>query len=129
MEMPLVGDYVAPVTASVRPSDTLRTVAAHITEDHVGALLAIAHDGVVGLISERDIVRALGEGMDPDEERVTDWMTENLLTADVDMPVPDAIERMEANEIRHLVVVGHSGKPVGIVSLRRLVAGDIMLPL
>ncbi len=127
-DLPRIGDLLAPVTASVRPSDTLRAAAVHLDADHVGALLVIAHDGAVGLISERDLVRSLAEGLDPDVERVDNWMTAELLTATLDTTVPAAIELMEANEIRHLVVTTATGMPAGVVSLRRLVAGDVILP-
>lgn len=126
--LPTVGELLAPVTATTRPTDTLRVAASHLAEDHVGALLVLSRERAVGLVSERDVIRALADGADPDEARVEEWMSDNLLTAEVDLPVPDAIERMEEHEVRHLVVTARSGSPIGIVSLRRLVASDVILP-
>ncbi len=128
MELPRLEDLLSPVTATARPSDTLRMASEHLTADEVGALVVLTHTGVAGLISERDVVRALADGADPDEERVDDWMADELVTATGQTTVPDAIELMEEAGVRHLVVTTDGGAPFGIVSLRRLVARDVILP-
>jgi CBS domain-containing protein len=77
----------------------------------------IEGDRPVGLLSERDLVRAISEGADPDEEQAGNVMTLDLVFAEPDELVLDVALRMVENEIRHLPVV-EDGVVVAMVSAR-----------
>jgi CBS domain-containing protein len=80
---------------------------------------------VVGIITDRDItVRAVARGMDPNQTRVEDVMTRDVLSCSSESEVEDACALMEKRQVRRLLVTGQDEVPVGIVSL-----GDIALCL
>jgi signal-transduction protein with cAMP-binding, CBS, and nucleotidyltransferase domain len=108
----------------VDPDATLRQVAALLADDYIGVAvvrgtrpMGAPGSHAEGLISERDIVRALAEGANPDVELARNVMTLDLATAAPRDSVLDVAESMLANEIRH-VPVTVDGVVVGVVSER-----------
>ena len=110
---------------TVDPGSTLREAARVLTDDLVG--LVVVHGSrpagasgtrVEGVISERDILRAVADHVRLDE-RVDDVMTTDLATVDARDSVAKAINLVLANDIRHLVVTDHD-LAVGVVSARDL---------
>ena len=79
-------------------------------------------DAVAGMVSERDIVRALAAGADPDEERVASVMSRRPRYLTLGDDVASAVDVMLAAGIRHLPVVD-DGELVGIVSIRDVARG------
>ncbi|QUD89873.1 CBS domain-containing protein [Phenylobacterium montanum] len=116
------GDLV--FTAS--PDETMAAAAALLHSRRVGAMVIVQEqDQVVGILSERDIVKAVAEqGAAALTQRVSQWMTKDVLFAQPDEPVHVLLERMTDRRVRHLpVVVG--GKLAGIVSIGDLVKSKI----
>ena len=105
----------------VDPDSTLRQAAATLADDYIGVAVVPGAgqtgDHVEGVLSERDIVRALADGADPDVEVARNVMTLDLATASVGDTIISVAECMLDNEIRHVPVV-HDGTVVGIVSER-----------
>ena len=114
-----VREVMASVTIQVGLADTLATVAELMAENEVGALPIVNGGGLRGIVTERDLVRAMAEGADPDEERAADRMTMQLESVPPDTPIEVATGRMLEGGIRHLTVV-EGGKLVGMVSIRDL---------
>jgi CBS domain-containing protein len=75
---------------------------------------------LVGVISERDIIRALASEMSLDT-KASDVGTRNVVTVRAKADVAEAAKAMNRNRIRHVVVVDDYEKPVGVVSMRDLV--------
>lgn len=111
-------------TVSVRPDTTLRLVAETLAREEVGAVVVRGADGLVGIVSERDLVRALADGVDPDVERAADVMTYDLLSVESVAAIDDVARTMLDGRIRHLPVVD-AGGPVGIVSIRDLLGAFV----
>ena len=107
-------------TVSVRPDTTLRQVAETLAREEVGAVPVKGADGLVGIVSERDIVRAIAEGVDLDSERADDVMTFELVSGASAASSDEVARIMIDGGIRHLPVVD-AGGPVGIVSIRDLI--------
>ena len=107
----------------VDPDATLRQVAETLADDYIGAALVRAAPPLgpgtcaEGVISERDIVRALAEGADPDIERAESVMTLDMVTVGPRDTIVSVAERMLDDEIRH-VPVCNDGEVVGVVSER-----------
>ncbi len=120
METLSVKDIMNKKVLTIEPDKTIREAAKIMNENDVGSLVVVKGEEVVGIITERDIVRAMAEGLNPDETKVSDVMTSEVFTALPDTSVLKAIEMMRAHRIRHLPVVDEKGKLVGIVSLRDL---------
>jgi CBS domain-containing protein len=113
---------------SVSPSATVLEVAEIISSRRIGAVLVLDADGgVAGIVSERDVVKALavhaGKVM---EMRADALMTRNVITATPQTTVDEAMQIMDTGYFRHLPVL-EGGKLAGIISIRDLVKYRIML--
>ena len=106
---------------TVGPSHTLREAARLMTDRHVGAAIVIDPEQPgPGIFTERDMLKALGAGQDPDTERVADHLSPNLTFASPAWSLEQAAEAMIRGGFRHLVVVDH-GETVGVLSMRDIV--------
>jgi CBS domain-containing protein len=101
----------------VHANDTLRDAALTLVEESVGAALVRGPHGVFGLISERDLVRAVAEGASVSRTRVSDVMSTELVTASPNDELLDVVHRMFEAEIRHIPVV-EADVAVGMISMR-----------
>ncbi|MEZ5939049.1 MAG: CBS domain-containing protein [Hyphomonadaceae bacterium] len=107
---------------SVSENATLKEAAELLDSRKVGAMVILGESGkVIGVFSERDLVRAVARtGPDALSQRVADFMTRKVVTADPQETVDAAMERMTDRRIRHLPVV--SGQQLkGVVSIGDLV--------
>ncbi|MFZ4518071.1 MAG: CBS domain-containing protein [Microthrixaceae bacterium] len=106
---------------AVHPEDTLLTVAEMLIEDGIGAVVVRGTEGPSGVVSERDIVNAVVDGVDLDADRASDVMAMDVLTIDAAEPISAAATAMITGSIRHLPVVS-DGVVVGVVSIRDVLA-------
>ena len=104
---------------AVAPEDTLGEVAERMNERGVGSAVVSDFGRMIGIITERDVLRAVAGRVHSSEARVREWMTADPVTASERTSADDAARTMLDNGFRHLPVV-ESGRPVGIVSLRDL---------
>lgn len=102
---------------SVHGSDTLRRAATLLADNQIGLLVVRRGALAVGVISERDIVRALAEGADVNDTRVDEVMTEDLAGVHADASLHEAVTVMTANGIRHLLI-RNEGRVEGVLSAR-----------
>jgi CBS domain-containing protein len=109
-------DYV-----TVAPEDTLGEAAEKLVAVNVGAAVVKDFGRLIGILTERDIMRAVAGRVHTSEARVREWMTAEPLTASPDTPVEEAARTMLEHGFRHLPVVDDE-TVLGVVSLRRLVA-------
>ena len=111
---------------TVRRTATIKEAAKVMLENKVGSLLVVDETGKLeGIITERDILQGLvnfGEGA-----RVSMFMTENPITISPGASVTEAIEMMRSSDIRHLPVIDRAGVPIGIVSMRDVLAVSSLL--
>ena len=108
--------------ATIRSESSIATAAGLLKLRGIGALV-VSEDGsqVVGILSERDIVRGLVEhGNDLLEMRVSDLMTRNVKTCRLDSDLNSVMGEMTRSRIRHLPVV-EDNSLIGIISI-----GDVV---
>jgi CBS domain-containing protein len=107
---------------SVDPETTIAEVARNMRKDDSDCVAVMSEGRLVGIITERDLVRAIADGVDPQEARADVVMTADPATVGADEDVAVVAVKMMRLGIRHLPVVNKAGKPVGLVSARNLVA-------
>ena len=123
-----VGQAMTPVTAIVGPEHTLRQAAERMVAKGTGA--AVVLDPSMpgpGVITERDLLKALGDGLDPAVERVEELMLGTLVTASPTWPIEKAASLMIRQYIRH-VLVFDVGELVGVLSMRDILKRGSVLP-
>ncbi|MHB8451333.1 MAG: CBS domain-containing protein [Mycobacteriales bacterium] len=115
-----VSDVMTTASISDSPSDTLKAAAARMWSQQTGSLLVMDGDELLGIVTERDVMKAVARGLDLEKTPVSAIMTKNVLTIGPATPLHEAARHMAARWIRHLPVVD-GGKVVGMVSQRDLV--------
>ena len=119
---------MAPVTEvmntsvlTVEPSASIGEAAEKMIEAGVGAVVVMEDMvRIVGIITERDLMRAVAQRARAAEARVRQWMTESVVTIEPETEIKDAAKMMFEKNFRHLPVVNKDGRLMGIASLRRL---------
>jgi CBS domain-containing protein len=110
---------------TVGPNDTVEAVAGLLNSRKVGALVVLDAERVVGIVSERDIVRIVADGGAEALKRpVSACMTKDVLYAEPGETVDSLLSRMTDRRIRHLPVCKNE-RLVGIVSIGDLVKSKI----
>jgi CBS domain-containing protein len=112
-----IGELVSPAVATILPTATLRAAVEAMVADGLGLLVVAEATGPTGVLSERDIVAAIAEDLDLDEERVRDHCSDEIVAVDAEASVEDAARAMADAQIRHLAVT-RDGQVIGVVSVR-----------
>jgi CBS domain-containing protein len=120
--MGTLADVVKPDFLTVAPEDTLGEVAERMTHKNVGAVIVKDHGRLIGILTERDMLRAMAARVHTSDARVRQWMTADPITASAEMDLEEASRIMLDNGFRHLPVVEGS-TVLGVVSLRRILGG------
>ena len=106
---------------SVTPDLSLAEVARRMRKEDSDSLAIMDAKRLVGIITETDLVRAIADGVDPEEARADLFMSADPATVTADEDVSVVAVKMMALGIRHLPVVDDKGVPVGLISARDLV--------
>ncbi|HEY7048456.1 MAG TPA: CBS domain-containing protein [Jatrophihabitantaceae bacterium] len=110
---------------TIAPPESVRDLLGRLAEHNVGALVVAEGDEVVGIISERDIVRRLNErGADILDLPVSELMTASVVSCSPDDDVDAIAGSMTELRIRHMPVL-NGDKLAGIVTIGDVVAGRI----
>jgi CBS domain-containing protein len=120
--MPTLADVMRTEVIVVAPEDTLGEVAERMSAVNVGAVVVKDYGRLIGILTERDMLKAMAARVHTSEARVRQWMTEDPLTASADMEAVEAAQIMLEHNFRHLPIVDDGGAVVGLVSMRRVVA-------
>jgi CBS domain-containing protein len=116
-----VRDGMSSVVLTVGPGHTLRQAAAQMAERRVGAAVVMDPESEgPGIITERDVLISVSRGEDPEQERVADHLTSDLVFAGPAWSMEEAAVAMVRGGFRHLVVVD-GGEIAGILSVRDIV--------
>jgi len=105
----------------VAPHQSVRTAVELMRREHVGCLLVCENDQLLGIFTERDLLKrilAAGKSLD---SPVSECLTPAPALVDPHEAVSAALRHMQEGGYRHLPVVENSGKPVGVLSVKRIV--------
>jgi CBS domain-containing protein len=116
--MPQARRYMSQDLLAVEPGLSLREVSKRMVAKDVGAVLVTEGKQLVGILTERDVLRAVARGVD-DSTAVSDWMTRNPETLEPDETTEHAAVLMIHGGFRHLPVT-ENDEVVGMLSIRDL---------
>jgi CBS domain-containing protein len=105
----------------VRPEQSVAEAVALMRQQDVGCLLVCSGPRLVGIFTERDLMSRVLAARIPLTEPVSRFMTPNPVAVHPKDPIGLAVRRMEEGGYRHLPVVDEAGRPVGVLSVKRIV--------
>jgi len=116
-----VRDAMSKQVLVVGPDHTIRQVSQLMTARRVGSAVVIDPDmSGVGIMTERDVLNAIGRGLDPDVERASNHLTWDVVYAGPEWTLDDAASAMMRGGFRHLVVMD-SDDVLGVISVRDII--------
>lgn len=113
-----ISDIMTEAAVTDRPDDTLEQAARKMWKQQTGSLLVLEGGELLGIVTERDILKAVANGV-PLDKRISDVMSKDLITANPGTSLREAATIMTEKWIRHLPILD-GGRLVGIVSQRDL---------
>jgi CBS domain-containing protein len=118
---PTVADVMTAPVVTSGSEDHISRIASSMLHHKIGSVVIMKNRRIVGILTERDFVRIVEKvGMLLKEDLAKHHMTKPVITVQSDASVTDAIKLMQANHVRHLVVLDRGLKMVGVVSSRDL---------
>jgi len=114
-----VGEIMKSDVKTADAEQTFSDVARLLHEHAISSVIVMDDEQPAGIVTERDIVNVVAEGLDPRSVKVGERMSRNLDTVEPRTDIAEAAEHMARLKIRHLPVVEH-GRLVGIISVRDL---------
>ncbi|MEX2457983.1 MAG: CBS domain-containing protein [Actinomycetota bacterium] len=115
-----VSDIMTEAAVTDRADESLGQAAKRMWEQQTGSILLVDGDRLLGILTERDVLRAVAEGLELSTP-VSEVMSKDLVTVDPSTTLRDAARIMSDRWIRHLPVIDHD-RLVGVVSQRDLAA-------
>jgi CBS domain-containing protein len=112
-----VGELISDPSCVVDPETTLAEATTMMGERRVGSVLVMDATRLAGILTERDIVRAMSTAHDAPARPVIEWMTKNPTSTSPDTPIREALRIMVEGGFRHLPIT-EGEAVVGILSMR-----------
>ena len=112
-----VSEIMSTDLVALDPESTVGDAATLMGEHEVGSVAVVEDGRLIGILTERDIVRALSTAHDAPMRPVVEWMTKDPTTIGPDVGVREALRTMVEGGFRHLPVVD-GDSPIGILSIR-----------
>jgi CBS domain-containing protein len=125
--MTAVGEIMSEALFAIEPTTTVAEAATVMGERRIGSALVMEGERLLGIFTERDIVRALGQHFDAAGHPVSEWMTPDPMTVPPATTAEEALRTMLDRGFRHLPVA-EGDRVIGIVSMRDLSAAGLTAP-
>lgn len=125
MDNTQVRERMEPNVETATPDHTIMEVARMMRDGDFGALPICDDSGVIGLVTDRDIVvRGVAEGMDATGALVREVMTSDVITCAATDDLSDVSRLMAERQVRRVVVIDDDLRPIGMISLGDLAQGE-----
>jgi len=112
-----LGELMTRDVLTVAPEDTLGEVAERMDRRGIGSAVVSDFGRVIGILTERDLMRAVAGRTHSSQARVREWMTKDPITATASTPAHEAARTMLDKGFRHLPVM-EGERAVGVISIR-----------
>jgi CBS domain-containing protein len=116
----LTADVMSRSFLSAAPEDTLGELAERLADADAGSALVVEYGRLTGIVTSRDVVRAMAGRVHPSEARVREWMTPSPVSAPPDLAADEAARLMVNGSFHHLPIT-EDERPVGVVGFRAVV--------
>ncbi len=113
-----IRSLVNDLTTTVSPASSIREAAAALSTGDTSLIVIGELDQIEGVASERDIVRAVADGLDLDDTPISAMESRDLLWATPDSTIAHVAVEMMENYVRHILIRNDEGGPIGVVSMR-----------
>ena len=127
MTNPTVGTVMTEPAVTALPEETIEVAARRMQDHRIGSLVVIDASRAVGIVTERDLLRAAAAGADPTAARVREWMAPDPDCVDTDASIDEAWAQLADRGYRHIPVVVAS-EVKGVISMRDLMARAQLRP-
>ncbi|MDI6798776.1 MAG: CBS domain-containing protein [Candidatus Aenigmarchaeota archaeon] len=118
----LIKDVMNRNVIATKPGVSVREAAKIMSKYHIGSLVVLEENKIIGILTEGDILRkVIAQDKDLDETKIREIMTQKVVTINSDKTIEDAVNLMMENRIKKLPVVDDD-KLVGVIT-----ASDIMV--
>ncbi len=107
---------------SIDPNTSLAEVARRLRREGADSAAVMSEGRLVGIVTERDLVRAIADALDPKQTKAEVIMTADPATVTPDEEVAVVALKMMRLGVRHLPVVDSEGTPIGLISASDLIA-------
>ena len=124
-DVPRVGDVMSEDVLVAAPEDTLGEIAARMVEHDTGSALVAEYGRLIGVLTSRDMLRAVACRVHPSDARARQWMTAEPITTTADASLEAAAAVMLDYDVHHLPVVDGE-RPIGMVGMRDVVASGTL---
>jgi CBS domain-containing protein len=112
-----VRDVASSGVVVVGPEHSVGEAARMMDRHHVGSAVVTDAEQLAGILTERDVLKVVAQGADPEATKVADRMTRDVVTVGPDWDLVEAADEMAKRRIRHLVVF-EGGQLLGVLSVR-----------
>ncbi len=102
-------------------SINIREASKVMTQYNIGSIILTDNDEVSGIVTSTNILKAIAEGKDPEETKVSEIMSKNVITIDPDKTIEDSVSLMLEHKIKKLPVVENK-KLVGIITASDIIS-------
>lgn len=117
LESASIDEILQSDVVTVEPDASITEIAETMENEDVGSVIVVEDEEPTGIITDRSVALALRESADLSEWTASDFVSEDLVTAETGMTVFEVLDRMEDEAIRRLPIVGDDGSLEGIVTL------------
>ncbi len=119
-----VSEVMTKEVVTVGPHYNVADVASLMDAKGIGSVIVLEDDRVLGILTERDILKVIGSGDDPKNVAAHEALIDDLYTIAPDASIEDAANQMTQAKVRHLPVI-QDDKIVGILSIRDVVRWSV----
>ena len=118
--MSTVANAMSAQLVTMSSGSSLAEAASVMSQRRVGSVLIVEGEQLAGILTERDIVRAISHDIGAPRDEIAHWMSASPRTVSPEMSLDEARELMDKNHIRHLPVTD-GGRLIGMLSMRDLI--------
>lgn len=115
-----VSDIMTAAAVTDSPDDTLAEASSKMWQQQTGSLLVMENNQLIGIVTERDVLKHVAEAGEPKTVSLRDVMSTDVVTIPPETSLHDAAQIMFEHWFRHLPVVSSDGAVLGVISLRDL---------